>query len=99
MLSMLISLMTSVAVILGVALITALALTVALWRHKKAASGELNLVSALALVEITLEPEGAVLVHGELWRARSHNGATVERGARVRVIGANGYWLEVEPLQ
>ncbi len=78
-----------------------------LWRHKKGATGEINLVGAMASVEATLAPEGAVLVRGELWRARlkpSHGAAVcdadrnmiVKRGSTVRVIGASDYLLEVE---
>lgn len=55
------------------------------------------MVGAAAVVETTLEPEGAVLVRGELWRARSRSGATVQRGGRVRIVGASGHLLEVEP--
>jgi membrane-bound serine protease (ClpP class) len=67
-------------------------------RHKKAATGELRLVGATALVETTLEPEGSVLIRGELWRARSLSGARIERGRRVRVVGASRHLLEIEPL-
>jgi membrane-bound serine protease (ClpP class) len=77
----------------------ALALIVfALSRHKKAGVGELNLMGARALVETTLEPEGSVLVRGELWRAYSSTGARIERGQAVYVVGANQYLLEVEPV-
>ena len=44
-------------------------------RHRKAAMGELDLIGALATVETTLEPEGSVLLRGELWRARLRTGA------------------------
>lgn len=77
---------------LGVALIIAAAS-----RHKKAAMGGLELQGALASVETTLTPEGAVLVRGELWRARLRSGGTLERGRTVRVVGASEHLLEVEP--
>jgi membrane-bound serine protease (ClpP class) len=79
--------------LLGLALLIA-----ALSRHKKAGVGELNLLGARAVVETTLEPEGSVLVRGELWRARSRTGGRIERGRAVRVIGASQYLLEVEPV-
>jgi membrane-bound serine protease (ClpP class) len=60
--------------------------------------GELNLLGARAMVETTLEPEGSVLVRGELWRARSQTGGRIERGQAVRVIGADRHLLEVEPV-
>jgi membrane-bound serine protease (ClpP class) len=78
-------------------LILVLAVIAALSRHKKAGTGELNLVGSVAFVETNLEPEGSVLVRGELWRARVRSGATVKSGRDVRVVGASGYLLEVEP--
>jgi membrane-bound serine protease (ClpP class) len=80
------------------ALVLAAASVAVLSRHKKAATGQLKLMDTVAVVETTLEPEGSVLVRGELWRARAHSGMRIERGARVRVVGAGGHLLEVEPL-
>jgi membrane-bound serine protease (ClpP class) len=79
------------------ALVLALVI-VAVSRHQKAAMGELDLMGALASVETTLEPEGSVLIRGELWRARSRTNANVARGQTVRVVGASSHLLEVEPL-
>ena len=42
-------------------------------------------------------PIGMVRVHGELWRAAGSNGASIPKGARVRVKGIHGLTLEVEP--
>ncbi len=87
-----------IAVILvGLGSVIVPAAIIALSRHKKAATGELALVGALASVEKVLEPEGSVLVAGELWRARSRTGVIVNRGCHVRVVGASAHWLEVEP--
>jgi membrane-bound serine protease (ClpP class) len=68
-------------------------------RHKKSSSRPLRLIGRVATVERDLQPEGFVLVEGELWRARLRGGAEVV-GARasVRVKGASGCALEVEPL-
>jgi membrane-bound serine protease (ClpP class) len=79
-------------------LIFALTAIAGLSRHKKAAKGELDLVGTVALVETNLEPEGSVMVRGELWRARTRTGATVEGGRAVRVVGASRHLLEVEPV-
>jgi membrane-bound serine protease (ClpP class) len=69
-------------------------------RHKKSSSRPLRLVGRVASVERDLAPEGFVLVDGELWRARARGGATVVRArASVRVTGARGCVLEVEPLK
>lgn len=70
----------------------------AISRHKKSGVGELDLLGARAVVETTLEPEGSVLVRGELWRARLRAGGKLERGQTVRVVGASQHLLEVEPV-
>ncbi len=78
-----------------------------LWRHKKGATGDIKLVGALASVEAALAPEGAVMVRGELWRARlkpsrgaavhdADRNMIVKRGSNVRIVGASEWLLEVE---
>jgi membrane-bound serine protease (ClpP class) len=68
-------------------------------RQQKSSTRPLRLVGRVASVERDLEPEGFVLVGGELWRARVCGGANAVRvGERVRVTGARGCALEVEPL-
>ena len=94
--------MTTLQIVIGASLFVLLALAlfvVALWRHKRAASGDLDLLGAAASVETTLGPEGSVLIRGELWRARSSTGARLERGRAVRVVGASRHLLEVAPLR
>jgi membrane-bound serine protease (ClpP class) len=93
--------MNSAAVLISLfagALFVAAVWVALLSRHQKAATGQLKLMETVAVVETTLEPEGAVLIEGELWRARSRQAGRVERGERVRVVGAGGHLLEVEPL-
>ncbi|HEY0080452.1 MAG TPA: NfeD family protein [Pyrinomonadaceae bacterium] len=69
-------------------------------RRRKSSRCEFALMNREGSVTEALEPEGAVLVGGELWRARSARGERVERGrSNVRVVGARGYLLEVEPLE
>ena len=68
-------------------------------RQQKYSRLPLNLVGRVASVERALEPEGFVLIEGELWRARVRGAGSVERvGRKVRVVGASGCVLEVEPL-
>jgi membrane-bound serine protease (ClpP class) len=93
--------MNSFQIAFAAALVAGLLLAlivVGLWRHKRAAGGDLHLLGAVASVETTLEPEGSVLVRGELWRARLRTGESVERGRTVRVVGASRHLLEVEPV-
>lgn len=68
-------------------------------RQKKYSRSPLHLVGRVASVERALAPEGFVLIEGELWRARVRGVESIERGAqRVRVVGASGCALLVEPL-
>ena len=82
----------------GALLIAAAIYVIAISRHHKGATGEFELIGAQARVKTALEPEGSVLVRGELWRARTRAGSTVKRGCRVRIVGASAHLLEVEPL-
>jgi membrane-bound serine protease (ClpP class) len=43
-----------------------------------------------------LNPSGTVLVHGEIWQARSV-GRPIEKGERVRVVAMEGLKVAVEP--
>jgi len=69
---------------------------VSLWRHKKAGAGEVKLIGEQGRVETRLDPEGTVIVAGELWRARSNNGEAIDARARVRVVGMQGHLVLVE---
>ena len=69
---------------------------VALYRHKKAGAGEIKLIGEPAMVETKLDPVGAVIVHGELWQARSKDGSVIPTNALVRVIGFEGHLALVE---
>jgi membrane-bound serine protease (ClpP class) len=76
-----------------------LAYVALLSRHRKSSSRPLRLVGRVARVERPLSPEGFVMVDGELWRARLRGGVRAAGGqGRVRVTGARGCVLEVEPL-
>ncbi|HZH90940.1 MAG TPA: NfeD family protein [Pyrinomonadaceae bacterium] len=77
--------------------IVACAAVAAMSRHQKNAGRPLQLEGRVGVVLEALEPEGAVLVDGELWRARTRDGDRIARG-RVRIVGARGHWLEVEPV-
>jgi membrane protein implicated in regulation of membrane protease activity len=79
--------------------LAAAAYVVHLSRRKKSSRLPLKLVGRVASVERTLDPEGFVLVGGELWRARLRGADRVGRGgADVRVVGASDCVLLVEPL-
>jgi membrane-bound serine protease (ClpP class) len=85
-------------VVISAAALALLAYVALLSRHKKSSSRPLRLVGRVASVERPLNPEGFVLVDGELWRARARDGADIGRArGSVRVVGARGCVLEVEP--
>ena len=67
-------------------------------RHKKSATSAVDIIGATGLVESTLDPEGAVIIKGELWRARARNGSAVQIRDRVRVVGLQGHLVLVEPM-
>ncbi|MBC8030075.1 MAG: NfeD family protein [Pyrinomonadaceae bacterium] len=71
-------------------------LTLALWRHKKASGGEVRLIGELGRVETKLDPEGTIIVGGEMWRAISNDGASIGVDASVRVVGMKGHLILVE---
>ena len=86
-------------IILSVSALALLAYVALLSRHKKSSQKPLMLVGRVASVEKDLSPEGFILVNGELWPARARGGEFIARGnANVRVMGARGHLLEVEPL-
>lgn len=69
-------------------------------RQQKYSRSPLNLFGRVGSVERALEPEGFVLIEGELWRARVRGGEVLGRGGPdVRVVGASGCVLFVEPLE
>jgi membrane protein implicated in regulation of membrane protease activity len=83
--------------LLGAGFIVACLVAAAMSRHQKSAGRPLQLEGRIGVVLEALEPEGAVLVCGELWRARARGGDGIARG-RVRIVGARGHWLEVEAV-
>ena len=82
--------------ILALVALAALGVVLALYQHKKGASGEVRLIGEMAEVEATLDPEGTVIVGGELWRAKSNDGSVIPARARVRVVGFEGHLVVVE---
>lgn len=70
---------------------------VALSRHKKSATNSVDIMGATGLVESPLNPEGAVIIKGELWRARVEHGR-LGAAERVRVVGVEGHLVLVEPM-
>ncbi len=86
---------------LACALLLALLIAATLFLHRRkkiAARGAFDLMGAGGRVEKSLQPVGVVIVRGEMWPASSRAGELIACGAQVRVVGANGHRLLVEPL-
>ena len=86
-------------IILALTVALSLAIVVALYRHKKASSGPIGVMGQTGEVASDLVPEGTVLVHGELWRARSRDGSTLRRETAIRVVGIQDHLMIVEPWE
>jgi membrane-bound ClpP family serine protease len=72
-------------ILASVAALAAL-IVVALYIHKRNGSGDVKLIGEIAQVDTKLDPEGTVIVCGELWRAKSKDGAHLSKHTRVRVV-------------
>ena len=83
-------------IILTAAALLIAAILVALSRHRKSGSGEIKLLGAVGNAETKLDPEGAIIVSGELWRALASDGQTISDQERVRVIGFKEHLALVE---
>lgn len=53
-------------------------------------------VSSVAIVNTDLKPDGSVLVGGELWRAESLHGNSIQRQEAVTIVGFRNHLLLVE---
>ncbi len=66
----------------------------------KERSGIEKLIGERGVVKQRLDPEGYVLVNGELWKARPMQpGRAIDPGTRARVAAAEGMVLLVEPME
>lgn len=87
---------TALGVTLPVAVISAVLLRLAMMaRRQKAITGEQGMIDEVGVARTDLAPEGKILVHGEIWEARSAQ--PIPSGSRVRVRGVHGLRLDVEP--
>jgi membrane-bound ClpP family serine protease len=84
-----------ISILIAVAAL-ALGVVVALYHHKHTSAGDINLIGEIARVDTELHPEGTVIVGGELWRAKSNDGASIAAPARVRVVGFEDHLALVE---
>jgi membrane-bound serine protease (ClpP class) len=74
-------------------------LIVATSRHKKSATSQIQLIGSSGLVDTELNPQGSVLIRGELWSARSLDGTRIAPHTRVRVVELQGHLVAVERIR
>jgi membrane-bound serine protease (ClpP class) len=92
-----IHLSTSLSVALPLAFITVILLRLAIAaKRRKVVTGEAGMIGLVGVANTDLDPDGKILVRGELWQARA--GARIPRGARVRVREIDGLTLVVESV-
>jgi membrane-bound ClpP family serine protease len=71
-------------------------LLLAFWsRHHKRHPTTTSLLNAIGIVETPLNPNGTVLINGELWLAKSVNGTTIPSKTKITVVGAEAHVLLV----
>jgi membrane-bound serine protease (ClpP class) len=88
---------TAVAVAVPFAAITMFLVSIVIQaRRNKVLTGADGMIGEEGITRTGLEPEGQVLVRGEIWEAVAS--ANVPAGARVRVKGMAGLKLLVEPI-
>lgn len=65
-------------------------------RRKKTMKDDLPLLGSSAIVDQSLNPEGTVIVRGELWNACSSHGQLIVAETRVSVVRLRDHLLVVE---
>jgi len=90
-----IHLSTALGVALPLGIITIILLRFAIAaKRRKAVTGEAGMIGLKGVAHTDLDPEGSVIVHGELWKARAAE--RIPQGAHVRVREIEGLTLVVE---
>jgi membrane-bound serine protease (ClpP class) len=59
--------------------------------------GREGLVGEEGVAEVSVDPDGVVLIRGSRWRARTNRATPIAAGGPVRVVSVEGLVLEVEP--
>jgi len=84
------------AIILGVCVLLLAGMIVTASRHKKSGNRDVRLVGSAGVVDTKLDPQGTVLIQGELWPARSTDGKGLPPGCKVKVARTQDHLLIVE---
>ena len=65
-------------------------------RRKKTIKDDLTLLGSSGIVDQPLNPEGTVIVRGELWNACSSHGQSIVTQTRVSIVRLRDHLLVVE---
>jgi membrane-bound ClpP family serine protease len=88
----LLKLILLISILCAVALV-ALLVVIALYRHKKRATGDVLLVGQLGQVHSALDPEGTVIIQGEMWPACCGDDEHIPAETKVRIVDTRGHLL------
>ena len=86
---------TSITLALFCALVVRMAVKA---QRVRVGTGVEGLAAEIGSVTETLEPEGKIFIHGEIWDASS-TGDPIPRGTRVKVVRVDEMRLTVEPVK
>jgi membrane-bound serine protease (ClpP class) len=80
---------------IGVGIIASILLVIivaALYRLKKSkvVHGKDEFAEVTGIVKEVIDPEGLIKVHGELWRAKARDSASIQEGEKVRILKREG---------
>jgi membrane-bound serine protease (ClpP class) len=90
-----ISLQAVIIATLATAAFFALAVGLVVKAHRHiATTGREGMIGELGTALTSLNPDGRVLVHGEIWQARSDT--PIEKGESIKVAGVSGLQIKVE---
>ena len=84
--------------ILGTMALIVAAVVAVLWLHKRSANRNPSLIGRNGSVDRPLNPDGFVIIRGEIWRARSVDGSLIASPNAIRVVGTDDLFLLVESL-
>jgi len=65
--------------------------------RKKVVTGKEGLIGAIGICRTEINPEGKILLHGEIWNSTSEE--VIQPKEKVRVVDADGLTLKVEKLK
>lgn len=90
-----VSLQIVLPIVVATAVIVLFLISLVLRTHsRRAVTGQEGLVGEIGTVEVPLQPEGKIFVHGEYWDAWSNE--PIEKGTKVKITAVKGLKVKVE---